>query len=255
MEAMRTVFIFIGGTIFGSFYYTLALRTASGELRESWKKALFTSSRCPRCGAGIGGAYLVPLIGYLAAKGRCRSCGAGISPAYPFMEALYGFLALALYFTFGLSIYFAAVFLLAGLALCISIVDVKTMTIPNPLIAAFGLLSLYPVVLTNSPLESLYGLLLMSGFFITVLLIFPDSFGGGDVKFAAAIGLFLGLELAVVALEASLISGAIVGIVYAVKTGKGLRSRIPFGPFLFIGMMTAIVYGREILVLYYKWFF
>jgi len=171
------------------------------------------------------------------------------------MEALYGFLALALYFTFGLSIYFAAVFLLAGLALCISIVDVKTMTIPNPLIAAFGLLSLYPVVLTNSPLESLYGLLLMSGFFITVLLIFPGSFGGGDVKFAAAIGLFLGLELAVVALEASLISGAIVGIVYAVKTGKGLRSRIPFGPFLFIGMMTAIVYGREILVLYYKWFF
>jgi prepilin signal peptidase PulO-like enzyme (type II secretory pathway) len=255
MNALASAAVFAGGALWGSFFYTLALRFASGEFAASWKRALFSPSRCPACSRRVGLLYLIPLAGYFFTRRKCPGCGAALSPAYPAMEALYGLLALAVAHETGLSIYGVSLFFVAGLALCMAVIDVKTLTIPNELIILFVLLSLYPLLRENTLLESLYGLLLMFVFFLVVLLVFPGSFGGGDVKFAAAIGLFLGLELAVVALEGSLITGAVAGTIYAIKTGRGFRSRIPFGPFLFAGLMIALFFGRDILVIYYSVFF
>mgnify|MGYP001420488850 CR=1 FL=1 len=252
MQISHILISFISGTFFGSFFYTLALRFASGEIRRSWKTALFSSSRCPACSARISPLYLVPVAGYFLSGRKCRSCNARISHLYPAMETAYGLLALLIIYYMGMNFYGMNIFLLAGLGLCMAVVDIKTLTIPNPLIAAFLALSAYPLVLKSDPVDNLYGLAFMFVFFLVVLLVFPGSFGGGDVKLASCIGLLLGIELSVVALEGALISGALAGIIYALATGKGFKSRIPFGPFLIIGLITALLFGRDILVLYYN---
>jgi len=82
------------------------------------------------------------------------------------------------------------------------------------------------------------------------MLLFPGGFGGGDLKYATAIGLFCGWELSIVAVETALITGALAGTAYALLTRKGLRIRFPFAPFLALGFAVALLYGRELILLY-----
>jgi leader peptidase (prepilin peptidase)/N-methyltransferase len=71
--------------------------------------------------------------------------------------------------------------------------------------------------------------------------------GGGDIKLLAMIGAWLGWrQLYLVVLISSLV-GAIVGIAFLLMAGKGLRVRIPFGPFLSLGAMVCLFFGLELM--------
>lgn len=247
--------IFMIGSLFGSFFYTLAIRFINGSVERNVINALFSVSKCPACGNKINPAYLFPVIGYFLTRRKCSSCGSEISKIYPLIELLYGCLILLIYFRFGQNFYSAAIFLLLGVAISISIIDLKTKIIPNSLVIIFLLFAIYPVILNNSLKDNLYGFLLMGLFFTVVLLIFPGSFGGGDLKFASAIGILLGFEYSIVALETSLVTASIIGLIYALKSKRGLRIKIPFAPFLTAGLFAALFYGRDIIVVYYRLFF
>jgi prepilin signal peptidase PulO-like enzyme (type II secretory pathway) len=243
---------FVFGTLLGSFFYTLALRYADGRMRGNPLKALFSRSRCPSCGETIGPLMLVPVIGFLIGKGKCGKCGARISLIYPAAEVLYGAMAALFAAALGPTILTLNLYLLTGIALCIAIVDMKAMVIPDSLVIAFALLSAYPVVLNYNITDNLLGMAALFVLFIVILLVFPGSFGWGDVKFASAIGLLSGLEMSIVVLEVSLVTGAIIGVIYALKTKKSLRTRIPFAPFLAIGLVVSLLWGRDILLVYYR---
>ena len=167
LEIMLTIFF---GTLWGSFFYTLSLRYISGMFSMSPLKALFSSSKCPACGERINPFYLVPIIGYMIQGGKCKRCEQKISYTYPLFEITYGLLLYVIVSKYGISIYSFNMFLLSGIAISISIIDVKTLTIPNSLILTFLILSIYPIVLSNSYKDSFYGLALMSLVFITILL-------------------------------------------------------------------------------------
>jgi prepilin signal peptidase PulO-like enzyme (type II secretory pathway) len=246
------IIIFFFGAIWGSFFYTLSVRYADGSFsRDGWR-ALVTPSKCPACGKRINIAALIPLIGYVLSRGRCSSCGSRIPLLYPLAEMLYGFVSVIVAANLGLSAYSLSVFLIIALSISISIIDLKSMIIPWPMVVTFLILSVYPLILTDALMNNLFGFLLMSVFFLVIMLIFPGSFGGGDLKFSSVIGLLLGLDLAIVALEISLVIGAVTGVIYAVKSGKGLRIKIPFAPFLTAGLFTALLYGKDIILLYYR---
>jgi prepilin signal peptidase PulO-like enzyme (type II secretory pathway) len=195
---------------------------------------------------------MAPVIGYLILRGTCWRCGAKISPLYPAIEIIYGFLALLFAWKLGVTIYTFNMYLLVGIALCISIIDMKALIIPDSLVIAFVVLSLYPIVLNYNVKDNLFGMLALFLIFLVILLIFPGSFGGGDVKFGAAIGLLSGLEMSIVVLELSLVCGAIIGAAYALKTKKSLKTKIPFAPFLTLGLIISLLYGRDILMVYYR---
>jgi leader peptidase (prepilin peptidase) / N-methyltransferase len=74
------------------------------------------------------------------------------------------------------------------------------------------------------------------------------------VKLAAALGFTTGLELLPVFLETALVSGAMAGIIYGVATKKGLRSMMPFGPFLILAMVVTLTFGQEMLLYYMSLF-
>jgi len=252
MAFTTTILSFAIGAFWGSFFYTLALRFADGSMKKNPLRALFSRSHCPSCGAAINPLFLIPFVGYVILRGKCRNCSAVISPLYPVMEILYGAMALLFLWKFGITPYTFNLYMLASIAACISLVDIKALIVPNSLVIAFIFLSAYPVLLNYSIKDNLFGMLLLLVVFLTIILIFPGSFGGGDVKFGAAIGLFSGLELAIVVLEISLVSGAVIGILYALIRKKTLKTKIPFAPFLALGLIVSMLYGREILLLYYR---
>ena len=71
-----------------------------------------------------------------------------------------------------------------------------------------------------------------------------ESMGGGDVKFMAMVGAFLGWKLALLAFFIAPFFGAIVGIVIKIRTKESL---IPYGPFLVIGSLISLFFSKDIL--------
>ena len=68
----------------------------------------------------------------------------------------------------------------------------------------------------------------------------------GDVKLAAVLGLFLGSAVAA-ALLAAVIAGGVVGVGIMLARGTGARKHaVPFGPFLALGGVVALLAGDQI---------
>lgn len=243
---------FFSGTVFGSFFYTLALRIVDGSFSCDPMMAMVRSSHCPVCGARINPLYLIPVAGYFLSRGKCPRCHETISPAYPLMEILYGAIAVLAAVKFGITVHALIMYLIIGISITVAVVDIKTYTISGGLLVILGVMSLYPLLVNGRPLGNLYGLLLMGLFFLLIMFMLPGSFGGGDIKYAAVLGAITGLEQSIVVLEAALISGALFGVIYAAAMGQGFRIKIPFAPFLTLGLCISLFYGNEILLLYYR---
>jgi leader peptidase (prepilin peptidase)/N-methyltransferase len=73
----------------------------------------------------------------------------------------------------------------------------------------------------------------------------------GDVKLAAVLGLFLGGEVAA-AIVVALLAGVVVGLLIMVRKGAraGRKTAVPFGPFLALGAVVAVVAGEALLDAY-----
>ena len=73
----------------------------------------------------------------------------------------------------------------------------------------------------------------------------------GDVKLAGVLGLYLGREVAV-ALAAALLLALVVGIAIIARKGvaDGRRTAVPFGPFLAVGAVIAILVGPALVDAY-----
>jgi leader peptidase (prepilin peptidase) / N-methyltransferase len=249
MTLYYLILFFIGAS-FGSFFYTLSLRCASTE-KKSIRALLISSSKCPFCEKKISIVYLIPVLGFFFARARCSSCKAAISPAYLVSEVFSGTLLCALVYTQGFSPdrlceYLALMSILAAAA-----ADIRIMKIPDLFSALAFVFAIYPVFSSGEWVSSAYGVLVSGGFFLVIALVFPGGFGGGDIKLAAASGFLLGIELTVVAMEISLITGTLFGVSYALISKKGLRIKIPFAPFIATGIVCAYFFGRNILAVYY----
>ncbi len=76
--------------------------------------------------------------------------------------------------------------------------------------------------------------------------------GLGDVKLAAAMGLFLGVEV-IPALLIALLAGSAVGIAMIARHGAAARKQaIPFGPFLALGGVAGLLAGQALIDLYLR---
>jgi leader peptidase (prepilin peptidase)/N-methyltransferase len=206
------------------------------------------------CGAPVSPFHIIPIAGYFIAKGKCPSCGARFSPAYPAAEILSGTLMVLTAYTTGISPVTLCDYLFIMTVLSAAVTDMKSMTIPHTHIILAIILSIYPVADSGEWLSALGGMLLLGIIFFLIIIVFPGGFGGGDLKLAAVIGFFLHFDHSIVALEGALVIGSVIGVAYALITRKGLRIRIPFAPFLAIGLLVAYFFGDKILMHYYGLF-
>ena len=242
--ALAAAFAGALGAVFGSFLNVVAYRLPRGE------SLVYPGSRCPRCGVAIKARDNVPILGWLWLRGRCRSCATAISPRYPSVEALTAALAVSVvvvrHSTPG------AIFGLALIAVLvpIALIDLDHRIIPNRLtlpaaLVAIGLgIALKPAGVPAQLLACAGA----AGFLLVFALAYPRGMGMGDVKLAGVLGLYLGATVAV-AMMVALLAATVVGgaIMRRLGVAQGRRVALPFGPFLALGGVVAVLAGAPIL--------
>ncbi len=223
------------------------------------KSIISPPSTCPKCGQRIKFYDNIPLISYILLLGKCRHCHDRIPLTYPAVELLIGVMSLALFIRYGLSIHYILFLLFVSALIAISFIDFRHKIIPDvlslPGIVAGFLISFLPGTITW--LDSLIGILSGGGAlflvgFVYKILTGREGMGGGDVKLLAMIGAWMGwISLPFIVLISSL-TGAVIGFAFIILSGKGLRFRIPFGPFLSLGALLYFFFGSELTNLYFR---
>ena len=208
-------------------------------------------SRCPHCGHQIRWFENIPVLSYIALRGRCASCEARISPRYPLIELLNAALFAWCGWRWGLGWTALAWSGFAAAVLALACIDWDTTLLPDditlPLLWA-GLcaaaLGLSGATLTDALWGSVAGYLsLWMVYWAFKLATGKEGMGYGDFKLFAALGAWFGWQALIpVILMASLI-GAAIGI--ALKVFSQLREGgyVPFGPFLALAGLTAMIFG------------
>jgi leader peptidase (prepilin peptidase)/N-methyltransferase len=164
-----------------------------------------------------------------------------------------------LYQKFRLSFSFLVYIIFASGLIIASFVDIEHRIIPDEIslggiVVGLILSSLIPTVQQTSSmgvgfLRSFLGALIGGLIiYLTGLLgeaIFKkEAMGGGDVKFLAMIGAFLGWKKVLISFFIAPLFGALVGIGVKIKTKSSL---IPYGPFLALGAWISLFWGEKIL--------
>ena len=127
--------------------------------------------------------------------------------------------------------------------------DIKARKIPNPLtlamLAAWVLVILPPLFydigrIADMLIDAGLGFALGGGLFLLIYFVSRKGLGGGDVKFMAVAGLYLGFRLVLSAMLFGSVLAALTGIVLIAFKKIGRKDTIPLAPFLFAGILTAV---------------
>lgn len=218
-------------------------------------------SKCPSCGTQIAALENIPVVSYLALRGKCRHCGTRISARYPLAEAVTALLFATAVLHFEITFAAVAYAALFWVLVVLTVIDLEHKLLPNRIVypsVITGAVLLTVAAIVDGDLErlrlALWGAATFAGFLFVVAFIYPAGMGGGDVKLAILLGLFLGysggIGVTLVGMFLSFLIGAIVGVAVMVIGGGGRKTAVPFGPFLAAGTVIAIVCGRSILDAY-----
>lgn len=241
------IIIFIFGASVGSF-----LNVCIHRLPEH-RSLITPSSHCPQCKQAIRIYDNIPLISFFLLRGRCRDCGRKISWRYPLVEFITAAFALLIFKHFGLSLAFLFHFVFVSALIVITFIDLDHQIIPDiitlPGIPFFFLAAV--IFLGLSFWDGLLGLVIGGGSlfllgFVYELITKREGMGGGDVKLLAMMGAFLGWQSLLFILLVSSFLGALIGITVMFVKGKDMKYAVPFGPFLTLGALTYIFFGRHL---------
>ncbi|MCK4460211.1 MAG: prepilin peptidase [candidate division Zixibacteria bacterium] len=252
MHVLALILVLTAGLAIGSFLNVVIYRVP--------RKISFVAGRslCPHCGRSLRWFHNIPVLSYLVLRGKCAFCATGISIRYPLVEVLNGLFYFYLYWQYGLSFQTAALALLSSALLVIFFIDLEFRIIPDGItlpgmIIALGV-SLIPdgIGIVNATI----GLLVGGGalYLIALLgdwLFKKESMGGGDIKMAAMLGAFLGWQKVLLIFISSAVIGLAISLALMAFSARLRRERtVPFGPFLSIAAMLAMVAGDRIIDFY-----
>lgn len=196
------------------------------------------------------------MVSWLLLRGRCRSCKTRISARYPAVEALTAALFVAAAWRLGARAELADYCIFFAVLVVLSGIDLDHQLIPSRIIYPASVTSLAALAIASGVdgqwrrfgdgvLGGVIGFVVL----FAVHMVAPRGMGFGDVRLAGYIGLnvaWLGLAHVAVALFAGFLFGAVVGVALIGAGAATRRSRIPFGPFLAAGAVTAVLWGTPI---------
>lgn len=252
LQVLTAIYSILFGLCFGSFANVIIYRLPR---RESIVKP---PSRCPACGRRLAAADLLPVLSWLFLRGRCRYCNERVPWRYPVVELACASLFAAIAAYSGTEVKVIPLCALAFMLLCVSVIDIDTLEIPNGLlifgaavavvwVASSHFLRLGAPEIRDSLFGSLAGALpLLIIDRLCLLLLKKDGFGFGDVKLMAVAGLYLGWKPALVSLLFAVVSGGIFGAVLLARRAKQ-GTYMAFGPFLSMGVLAALWFGKPFL--------
>ncbi len=96
------------------------------------------------------------------------------------------------------------------------------------------------------------GLVIGGLFWLLIVITHGRGMGGGDVKLGAFLGFALGFPNSLVAIMVAFISGALFSVGLIIFGKKHFGQTIPFGPFLVLGGILALLLGSQIIEWYLR---
>ena len=242
------------GLAIGSFLNVVIWRVPRGE------SLVRPPSHCPACDAPVRSRDNVPVLSWLLLRWRCRDCHARISVRYPLIELLTAVVFAALAVRLGPAWALPAFLYLAAVGVALACIDWDTRRLPNALIlpsyAVGGALLTGAAAATghwSMLLRAAIGMVALFALYFLVAFIYPAGMGFGDVKLAGLLGLYLGWlgwgAWCVGVFTGFLLGGIGGGIVIATHRG-GRKTAIPFGPFMLVGALLAILAAGPIVSAY-----
>lgn len=243
MEMAYTIFIFLFGLVFGSFYNVVGLRVPQKE------SIVHPPSHCTHCNRQLKVIDLVPVWSYVFLGGKCRSCGFKISWIYPAIELWTGILFAFAYWRLGWGIEWIVALFFISLFVIIIVSDLAYMLIPDKVLIFF--LPFLVVGRVLSPLtpwwDCLVGAVVGFGILYVIAVISNGGMGGGDIKLFFLIGLVLGTINTLLTLFLAAIIGMIVGVIVLFKRKQGRKTPIPFGPSIALAALIVYFYGDSLI--------
>lgn len=218
-------------------------------------------SRCPKCLVAIKWRDNIPVLSYFLLRGKCRNCGTQISWRYPLVEFLMACLFAAIFYRWGWSISTFEYLLLAFGLVTVSFIDFDHMILPDSFTLGGIVMGLVGSYLNpdRAVMESLMGLLMGGGFLWAVAYVYmlirqEEGMGGGDIKLLAWIGAVLGWQAIPFVILGSSIVGSLVGLTVAWQSKSGLKTSIPFGPYLAFAALVYVLGGQHFGQIYLNFF-
>jgi leader peptidase (prepilin peptidase)/N-methyltransferase len=236
------------GLIIGSFLGQLADRLPKNQKIWSFKER----SRCPRCRKKIKSIDLIPLLSFILLRGRCRSCRKPISWHYPVVEFLSALIGVYWVGQLGLSWELLVQCVLWYGLLLIAVIDWRKQIVFTFSIWLTGVFAMTVAVLHGEPAAHLWAALVSVSIFYAVaylgkLYYKQEALGLGDIYIAAVAGLYLGLNLALLAFYFALLLGGAAALYLIVFKKLKSKTKIAFGPALILGMALAQGFGDALL--------
>ncbi|MES2023138.1 MAG: prepilin peptidase [Patescibacteria group bacterium] len=254
MLFLLTFIFLILGLIIGSFLNVVILRYGT-------HKNLGGRSACMSCQNKLRWYELIPLASFVALKGRCAHCKTKISAQYFLVELIMGLIFAGLFLKFlnlftGDILIFAFTYafyaMMFSLLIVIAVYDLRHKIIPDTLALVFGVLAFVGMfffggygVHMHMPtmLEFLSGFIIALPFALIWLFSNGAWMGLGDAKLLLGLGWLLGISRVLSGVVIAFWSGAIIGLVLLAFSKKyGMKSEIPFAPFLVLGAVIAFIF-------------
>ncbi len=238
---MEIAFLFILGSIFGSFFLVLGTRLPKNE------SLIYPGSHCEYCNQELKWYDLIPIFSYLFNLGKCRYCKENLSIIYPVVELATGLAFVSAYLIFGISYSFFACLLIFSLLIIIFITDFKYYIILDSplLLTSIGIFALkwYYYGFKTALLAVLSGIIMLLIMLMTKkfgdFLFKRESLGGGDIKLAFVLGIILGIRLSLI----SLILSSFLALPYALGSAYlSEKKEVPFGPFIISAATIVFIY-------------
>ncbi len=245
------ILVVIFGLIIGSFLNVCIYRLPQNQ------SIISPGSHCMTCNTRLKMWNLIPVVSYILSRGRCSHCGTVFSLRYAIVELLTAGLFIWCLQVFGLSVELIPAFIFTAFLIIITFIDYDhQLILDNVLLWLSGAGVAIHVWIGNVEIwDMLTASLLGGGILLSIAVASRGGMGGGDIKFAAALGLWLGWKYVVLTLLLAFIFGSIGAIFLLFFKMKGRKDKIPFGPFIAFGAFISMLYGTEIITWYVEYFF
>jgi leader peptidase (prepilin peptidase)/N-methyltransferase len=265
------------GAVIGSFLNVVIHRV---PLEES---IVFPNSRCPSCGGAIAFYDNIPVLSWMMLGAKCRSCKERISFRYPAVELITGALFVAVAWHAGLTAALPFDLVFASALLALVFIDAEHMILPNVITypgIVFAVIARIAIpYLTGTPhfddIPSLshgalanmpIGVISLAGALLGALigggslwlmgwtwekLRGIEAMGLGDVKMMFMVGAYLGWRLTILTIFVGVLTGSVIGIALMARKGqRNMQMLLPFGVFLGLGAVAALLFGAPLVEWY-----
>ena len=242
------------GLCIGSFLNVVIYRLPLGQSLVSPR------SRCTKCGYELRWYDNVPVLSWALLGGRCRRCRAPISVQYPIVELVTGLLFVLVAWLTPVGPLLVSRLILVAILVALFGIDLEHQILPNVITlpgVVIGLL--FSLIAPPGWKDALIGAALGAGVLYGIAAAYyavrrEEGLGMGDVKMLAMIGAFLGWKAVLVTLVLSSFSGAAIGMALIAAQRGGMKLALPFGTFLAVGALAAMLVGDP-LITWYAGFF